>query len=304
MNIHAASVDAAPTIEPLATSMGLPQQNIAHALSYLRGMKLEGRVLCLGNQSCGLTFQGAVKLLAHYGFVPMNGVTAVLDSRTSRHIKRLEASGKLLSPFAGGRAKNHISCMTLFHLMGFDDIDIIDNAPMEGVNLQFDLNRSDLADATDRRYRLICDGGTLEHIFNVPNALKSVLDVLEVGGIAWHMMPVNGQIDHGFYQFSPTLIRDFYVANGFEFIALDFVEVEPSGDIRVQAYPPAPETCSRFVPRSGATYACFALMRKRATSTTSVAPQQSHYVQVWRAPRADSLGGGGTSERDRSSVPS
>lgn len=66
------------------------------------------------------------------------------------------------------------------------------------------------------QYDVIIDGGTLEHIFNVPVAFANVANMLKVGGTAFLNTPANNMMGHGFYQFSPELMfRVFAQENGF-----------------------------------------------------------------------------------------
>src|SRR3546814_16038676 len=63
---------------------------------------------------------------------------------------------------------------------------------------------------------LIYNGGTLAHIFDTRAALKYLHDMLLPGGLVVHVGPLNGWVDHGFYQFSPTFFSDYYRANKYE----------------------------------------------------------------------------------------
>ncbi len=74
------------------------------------------------------------------------------------------------------------------------------------------------------RYDAILDGGTLEHLFNVPQALENTVKMLKKGGTVIHLLPMNNMVNHGFYQFSPGLFFDFYAANGFKGCILAFAE--------------------------------------------------------------------------------
>jgi len=54
-------------------------------------------------------------------------------------------------------------------------------------------------------YDTIWDGGTLEHIYNVPVALENVKKLLKVDGIFVSQCALNGMAGHGFYTLSPEL---------------------------------------------------------------------------------------------------
>ena len=66
----------------------------------------------------------------------------------------------------------------------------------------------------DNITRGLLDSGTLEHVFHLPNALKSVVELAKVGGRVMLLSPSSNHFDHGFYMFSPTLFYDYFSANG------------------------------------------------------------------------------------------
>jgi hypothetical protein len=61
-------------------------------------------------------------------------------------------------------------------------------------------------------------GGTLEHIFNIGNALNHLTRMTKIKGVIFHSNPCNGYIDHGFFQISPTLYFDYYLTNDYKIL--------------------------------------------------------------------------------------
>jgi len=51
----------------------------------------------------------------------------------------------------------------------------------------------------------VIDGGTLEHVFNFPVAIKNAMQMVRAGGRLSLSPPANNYFGHGFYQFSPEL---------------------------------------------------------------------------------------------------
>ncbi|OYV07190.1 MAG: hypothetical protein CFE26_02290 [Verrucomicrobiales bacterium VVV1] len=104
--------------------------------------------------------------------------------------------------------------------LGVRDFHTMDYSDYEGADLLHDLN-SPLAVEHHGRFDVIVDGGTLEHIFNVPEALKTYMRLVKVGGRVFIFTPANGNCGHGFYQFSPEFFyRVFQPSNGFEVVRL------------------------------------------------------------------------------------
>ena len=104
---------------------------------------------------------------------------------------------------------------TLFKLLGFESVSSIDFCPAESPSYVMDLNRPLPSDLYGR-FNLVYDGGTSEHCFCTSEVLSNAVRLTKLGGRVMHHVPLNNWVDHGFYQFSPTLLFDFYEANGFD----------------------------------------------------------------------------------------
>jgi len=101
-----------------------------------------------------------------------------------------------------------------FYMLGFDEIHSLDYYTDEGATFQADLNNP-VDTARWGQYDLVLDGGTMEHCFNVKEVLFNSIRLVKEGGYMIHNNPVSGWVNHGFFQFSPTLYFDFYAINGF-----------------------------------------------------------------------------------------
>jgi hypothetical protein len=104
----------------------------------------------------------------------------------------------------------------LFRALGTQQLDSIDYSNYQGATLIQDLNQP-VPSSLHGTYDLVYDGGTLEHVFNFPTAIKNCMLMTKVGGrVVIHTM-CNNFAGHGFYQFSPELFyRVFAPENGFE----------------------------------------------------------------------------------------
>ena len=91
----------------------------------------------------------------------------------------------------------------------------IDASAYEGASLVHDMN-APIGDELKRKFSTVIDGGTLEHVFNFPVAIKNCMQMLDVGGHFFAHTMANNFMGHGFYQFSPELFyRVFSPENGF-----------------------------------------------------------------------------------------
>lgn len=101
---------------------------------------------------------------------------------------------------------------------GLTDVASIDVSKYEGADVEFDLNDDHLPPELTGRFGVVLNGGTLEHVFHVPNALTNITRMLRPGGLALHILPMSNCVDHGFYQFGPTLMLDYYAAAKFDLL--------------------------------------------------------------------------------------
>lgn len=102
------------------------------------------------------------------------------------------------------------------HALGAREVTAMDAADYEGAELVHDLNHPVPADLHER-YSVVFDGGSLEHVFNIPVALANCMEMVAPGGHLILYVVANNAFGHGFYQFSPELFfRALCADNGFE----------------------------------------------------------------------------------------
>lgn len=127
--------------------------------------------------------------------------------------------------------KQPVDTYAFFRMLGFSEVHAIDISGYEGADILLDLNQ-ECPDKYYEQFDVIIDGGTLEHVFNIPIALKNICNLLKPNGIVIHGNPLAGYIDHGFYSISPTLYLDFYLQNGYRILnsEIEFVMDIGKGD--------------------------------------------------------------------------
>lgn len=136
----------------------------------------------------------------------------------------------------------------------------------------------------------IYDGGTIEHIFHVPNVMENIADTLKVGGTILHHSPTNNYVDHGFYQFSPTFFLDYYAANGFTDIA---IRVGRDGKGFWSEIDYVPGIMNKHIAAlDDAIYQTECIAKKDERSSGDRVPKQGFYRDEWdKAPGSRSKGG-------------
>lgn len=63
----------------------------------------------------------------------------------------------------------------------------MDISAYENADIIFDLNNPNLTNELKNRFDYILDGGTTEHVFDYPQALRNIVKMLKVGGKVFHM---------------------------------------------------------------------------------------------------------------------
>ena len=100
-------------------------------------------------------------------------------------------------------------CETLMQKLGFGQIETMDFSDYEGAQIIQDLSKP-VPPALEQQFDFIFDGGTIEHVFNVPVALENVFRMLKPGGRFVSANGMNGWVGHGIYQFNPELVWSFW----------------------------------------------------------------------------------------------
>lgn len=65
------------------------------------------------------------------------------------------------------------------------------------------------------QFDVAIDNGTVEHIFNIAQAFKTMHEHTRAGGLMIHETPFTGWYNHGFYNLQPTICDDLAAANGY-----------------------------------------------------------------------------------------
>jgi SAM-dependent methyltransferase len=172
---------------------------------------------------------------------------------------------------------------------GATEVHAMDASAYEEADLVHDLN-TPVAPDHFGRFDTIIDGGTLEHVFNVPVALDSLMRMLRVGGRMFLASPANNHCGHGFYQFSPELwYRVFSQERGFSVRRLELFEhafpgIELSSDGRsFEVVDPAVAGRRVQLVTSRSVMAYVEATKIAGIAGALPTPQQSDYVDRWTA---------------------
>jgi SAM-dependent methyltransferase len=87
----------------------------------------------------------------------------------------------------------------LFEALGATQVDALDNSDFEGAKFIHDFSEP-IPSEWKEQFDVVFDGGTLEHVFNFPAALRNAMELLRPGGRLFIHTCANNLCGHGFYQ--------------------------------------------------------------------------------------------------------
>jgi SAM-dependent methyltransferase len=249
--------------------MGLSRGSLTFLMKEGQRRPLSGRVLTLGRQDIWMTWDELQAAADEIGAKLTQPETVELNAKPD---------------FA---RRGQISERAALMAIGFTECESLDASDFEGADHVFDLNQPSVPDELAGRFDVVIDGGTLEHVFHLPNALANIHAMLREGGRAIHLVPSSNHLDHGFWMFSPTVFRDYYGANRYDLETLQVFQYRPSYDHRepwvVYEYgrDGFPFDADSVGGLDDSTYGVGCVATRTAESTSGVVPQQGAYVGAW-----------------------
>lgn len=166
----------------------------------------------------------------------------------------------------------------LISCLGGQPCHFMDNSEYEGAQVIHDLN-TPISPAAVASYNTVIDIGTLEHVFNVGVAFKSVGEIVKAGGNFLSLTVADNHLGHGFWQLGPeAYFRTFSEDHGYEPRLADLYYKGQFHALR------DPADAGRRLPIStpGYTYLTFAARRLSDTPLFQNGwPVQADYAAAW-----------------------
>ena len=168
----------------------------------------------------------------------------------------------------------------LLSRLGAKRIESIDNSAYEQATIVYDLNEP-IPEYLKSSFSCVFDGGSTEHIFNFPQAIKNCMEMVAVGGHLVGVAGANNFTGHGFYQFSPELYyRIFSPENGYVVEDMFLCETQRGAPCH-RAEDPAVLGRRVEMTNSKPTYIMVIARRVSDSPIFKTTPQQSDYVCAW-----------------------
>ena len=186
---------------------------------------------------------------------------------------------KTLSDSYGLKDLPHVkNSLEFFEYLGAAEVSAMDFSDYEGAAILHDLNEP-IDDELKEKFTFVLDGGTTEHVFNFPTALKNAMEMVEIGGHLAIITGGNNFLGHGFYQFSPELFyRTLSAENGFSMKRIIAAEV---GGRWFEVSDPQNVRSRVELVNDKPVYLMVLAERIERRTIFENTPQQSDYVQMW-----------------------
>lgn len=226
-------------------------------LAYARSLGVDfGQTAMIGRQGLYVSRAEMRRILAGFGEAPSEAEIATICEGASGYAERF-----------------------LEHL-GARTANSFDYSDFEAATVIHDMN-TPVPEAHAERYSLVLDGGSLEHVFNFPVAIRNCMEMTRLGGHYLAITPANNFFGHGFYQFSPELYFSVLAPeNGFEIERmLAFEDREDAPWYAVKS----PREARGRVTLTNAEPVFLLVIARRVARVPIFArpPQQSDYVARW-----------------------
>lgn len=244
--------------------MGLPKAAINLLLNEARNDPFSGSIATLGRQHVYLS-ASELQAMASAAKVPLRRVEAQLHR----------------DPVL--KAHGYLSDDSLYEMLGFSRSVRIDQSRYEAADEQLDLNAQETPAALCDAFDIVLDSGTIEHVFNIGQAMSHCLKMTRPGGRIIHLTPSSNAVNHGLYSVSPTLYADFYSASGCKVEKLWLCQMPPNFERGPWQVYDCLKTDRNWLPLGrldSSTWFTFAVIRK-GEAASPVVPQQSFYVSTW-----------------------
>ena len=156
----------------------------------------------------------------------------------------------------------------------------LDGFAHEKPDILHDLNQP-VPEEYQEQFSCIIDGGTMEHVFNVPMLLKNCFSMLKERGIYISMVPTNNFNGHGLYQFSPDFFYSTFSAqNGMELLDVFIVKFSAKDKVWKIACSPK-EAGGRVQFDVNTQTEIYVIARKIGKTPDVITAQQTDYEEGW-----------------------
>ena len=176
---------------------------------------IRGKILTLGRQTVGMTYEQYIELLHQEGFFPddelLEEITISRDQKTRY-----------------GKGSVYISDDVFFNILGIKEFHVMDVSEYEKADIMHDLNMV-VPDSLIDQFDFIIDGGTFDHLVDIRTAFENIVKMLKPDGRIFQWNAASNFTGAAYISFGPDLFYDYYVLNQFADCKVYVAEVDSFG---------------------------------------------------------------------------
>ena len=211
-----------------------------------------------------------------YGDVPLERLCDDICGLPDYRANQIELLESLIESVRSQRPEMPWEIARIFYRVFLDchEMQAIDFGGTEKA-LRLDLNQPI---SLGKKFDIVFNGGTSEHIFNIWQFFKTVHEHTSNGGLMIHGAAFTGWIDHGFFNFNPTFYWDLAAANGYIIEQLIYTELTPLKLIHILQREQLAEMLKDG--QIGTNSNLYIIFRKPSTDCEFATPQQGYYANT------------------------
>lgn len=167
-----------------------------------------------------------------------------------------------------------LDARNIYNFLGIKDYECIDSNGELGAKV-FDLNKEIVKEYKyKKKFDLVTNNGTTEHIFNQYTCFKNIHDLTKVGGYMFHAVPFIGYLEHGFYLYSASFFLDLAFINNYEIKAIWTC----SDDDILKSY--SKKTAEAYLKKQGEKDVLIICLFKKVLNRNFKMPVQGKYIET------------------------
>jgi hypothetical protein len=210
-----------------------------------------------------------------YGVVDTDELLADINKYVADAARRTELT-KRLHALDLSDVNDNFAAVKIFYEVFFspDNMQAVD---LQGTTtaLRLDLN---VPISLDRRFGVVINHGTAEHIFNIAQVFATMHHYTLPGGLMIHESPFTGWIEHGFYNLQPTLFFDLAAANHYGLLGMFIEDLTANTLTQINSRESVYELATaKAIPENTMLFVVFA---KSDTDRAFKTPMQGYYADT------------------------
>jgi hypothetical protein len=157
----------------------------------------------------GVNYRSSLMIGRQYCQIPPFSLDDILEKYDAFYKSQSTENLKLMLKKTKLSEERYPYAEPIFQYLGADTVDSLDYSDYEKATIVHNMN-TPIQEIWRNKFSFVFDGGSLEHVFNFPVAIKNCMEMVNINGHFMSITPANNWLGHGFYQFSPELFYTLF----------------------------------------------------------------------------------------------